>query len=42
MAIFYTPSCQHEVGGHSIYVMGIPLNTCSGAILQYHKYYLLS
>ena len=33
MVIFYTSSCQTEVGGHIVYVMGIPHNTCSSAIL---------
>ena len=25
MAIFYTPNCQTEVGGHIVYVKGIPM-----------------
>ena len=30
---FLHPSCQTEVDGHIIYIMGIPLNTCTSAIL---------
>ena len=31
--IFYIPNCQTEVCGCIVYVMGIPLNICSGSIL---------
>ena len=34
MAIFYTPSCQTEVGSHIAYIMVIPLGACSGAIVK--------
>ena len=30
MAIFYTPSCQTEVGGHIVYVMGITMMSLLG------------